>query len=604
MLFILAMSCLFWVLSVYAGYVVTRQAHPWKAVLPTGLAIFVIHTFDPLLSRRSWYLAFYLFFALLLVARLVYIHNRQLWKQTNTHTPSDMGFDFSRIAVIATMVLVLLAWNIPVLADSLDPVSEAWVAVTRPWQSFKDRFGFAFASLRASVGMVTNMYGESMLLGRGTPLGDNVVMEVEVPDIQVNGARFYWRGRVYDTYVDGGWDNSFEDKLPLTYTSPNLNIAGLELRQEVTLTVTAYDALSLLYAAAQPLWVSRSTTASVTQNSDGTVDLGAMISTEFIRPGEHYETRSSISSVSITELREAGTDYPQWVVDNYLQLPDDITPRTHELAQRLAEGKETPYDIAQAVTDYLRNNINYSPMVPDAPAGEERVDWFLFDLREGYCNYYASAEVVLLRSLGIPSRLAVGFAEGEGVIPIVPNQGPNPEGGPPESIDLQPATYVVRQRDAHAWPEVYFPGLGWVEFEPTSSQDALLRPLGGELPAASPADQQDRQNDSTDPFNDPELLSGLDTPAGTSGQGIFWTLKTIFLLVLLLVTLLLLGYIVWQVRHGFRFTPYFERLVNEVPVRLEKGFLRLVFARCAFLASGRMSSCHPCHVLICKLIKL
>jgi transglutaminase-like putative cysteine protease len=573
LLFILAMACLFWVLSVHAGFTVTRSAHPWKAILPTGLAIFAIHSFDPLLTRRTWYLAFYLFFALLLVARLVYLRKRNLWKQTRTHTPSDVGFDFSRIAIIATMVLVLFAWNMPVLAESLDPISDAWVAVTRPWQSFKDRFGFAFASLRASVGMVTNMYGESMLLGRGTRLGDNVVMEVEVPPLQMNGARFYWRGRVYDTYNNGGWDNSFDEKIILTKDSLKLNIPGEEFRQEVKLTITAYDALSLLYAAAQPVWVNRNATALVTNNPDGSIDLGALSSNEFIRPGERYETRSSISSVSVADLREAGTIYPQWVIDNYLQMPSTITPRTYELAQRLAQGKETPYDVAQAITDYLRSNIEYNPVVPEPPAGSERIDWFLFDLKQGYCNYYATAEVVLLRSLGIPARLAVGFAQGERVTAIVPGEQ-QPGEQPPEIDETQPSTYVVRQRDAHAWPEVYFPGYGWIEFEPTSSQDALLRPLGLEIPANTPDERPDPRENRAEPLSDQELLSGLDTPAGTSLQGVFWTPKNIFLMSLLLISLSLLAYIMWKVRRGFRLVPFFERLATDVPVRLERGLLQ------------------------------
>lgn len=573
--FILMMSCLFWVLSVHAGYTLTRQAHPWKTVLPAGLVIFIIHSFDPLLTRRSWYLAFYLFFALLLVARLVYIHKRQLWKQTRTHTPSDVGFDFSRFAVIATIILVLLAWNVPVLADSLEPVSDAWVAITRPWQTFKDRFSFAFASLRASVGMVTNMYGESLMLGRGTPLGDSIVLEVEVPDIALYGSRFYWRGRVYDTYHNGGWDNSFQEKLPLTPDSLNLSIIGQEYRQEIKLTVTAYDAISLLYAAAQPLWINRPTTASVTNNPDGTVDLGSLTVNEYIHPGGRYETRSSVSSVSITNLREAGNNYPQWVIDTYLQLPDGITPRTYELAQRLASGKDTPYDIAQAVTDYLRRNIKYSAVVPEPPSGQERVDWFLFDLQEGYCNYYATAEVVMLRSLGIPSRLAVGFAQGERVVPIVPDQEPNPTQAPPEFVELTPVSYVVRQRDAHAWPEVYFPEIGWVEFEPTVSQDALVRPLGGELPITSTDEQPDQRDNPSPPLSEEDLLGGLDTPAGTSLEGKFWTPKMIFMSALFLVATVLLIYVVWQVRRGVRFSPYFERLAIEVPIRLEQGFLRI-----------------------------
>ena len=95
--------------------------------------------------------------------------------------------------------------------------------------------------------------------------------------------------------------------------------------------------------------------------------------------------------------------------------------------------------MADAITQYLRSNITYSSTVENPPSGQDALDWFLFDSKKGFCNYYATAEVVLLRSVGIPARMVVGFAQGE---------------------FEQPNLYVVRERDAHAWPEVYFPGLG------------------------------------------------------------------------------------------------------------------------------------------------
>src|SRR5687767_11533052 len=90
------------------------------------------------------------------------------------------------------------------------------------------------------------------------------------------------------------------------------------------------------------------------------------------------------------------------------------------------------------------------------------LEWFLFNWKSGYCNYYASAEVLMLRSLGIPARLAVGYAQGE------------------ENDD---GTFTVYERDAHAWPQVYFPAIGWVDFEPTASQPPIER---GREPAGRP----------------------------------------------------------------------------------------------------------------------
>ena len=162
-------------------------------------------------------------------------------------------------------------------------------------------------------------------------------------------------------------------------------------------------------------------------------------------------------------------------MDQYLQLPGDITPRTKDLAKKIASDITSPYDIANAVTQYLRTNIVYELSIDQPPPKQERIDWFLFDYQRGFCNYYASAEVILLRTLGIPARMAVGFAQGERKVSDT-NQPPIGVG--PVSNDTQSndtSTYVVRQKDAHAWPEVFFPGIGWVEFEPTVSQPDIAR---------------------------------------------------------------------------------------------------------------------------------
>jgi hypothetical protein len=138
-----------------------------------------------------------------------------------------------------------------------------------------------------------------------------------------------------------------------------------------------------------------------------------------------------------------------------LQLPDSLSPRVKELAEQVTADAETPFDKAAAITRYLRSNIEYAPSIPNPPRNRDVLEWVLLDYKKGYCVYYASAEIMMLRSLGIPARMAVGFSEGE----------------------LDDNKYVVRRFNAHAWPEVYFPGIGWVEFEPTGNQPILDRPL-------------------------------------------------------------------------------------------------------------------------------
>jgi len=139
------------------------------------------------------------------------------------------------------------------------------------------------------------------------------------------------------------------------------------------------------------------------------------------------------------------------------------------LAEQIVEGRKTPYDKAKAIERYLRD-IPYSQSIDQPAEGQDGVDYFLFDIRQGYCDYYASSMVVMLRSVGIPARYVRGYSRGfkeEGV-------------------------YHVLERNGHAWPEVYFPGLGWIEFEPTASEPILTRAGNQDEADSERIDERDR----------------------------------------------------------------------------------------------------------------
>ena len=577
LLFLLIMAILFWSLSVYAGFILRRNGNPWKVVIPGGIAALVIHSYDPLLVSRSWYLAFYLFFALLLVARLVYLQNIAAWRESHTHTPPDIGFDFSRVALVLAIILVFFAWNVPVLAQTFKPAAEIWQTASRPWLTTKDRFGFMFASLRASVGLVQDYFGNTLPLGLGSPLSDGVILEVEAPTSLPNGYRYYWEARTYNLYKGNQWYSDLRTAHNLTADSLDLNQPGADVRPVVTSTFFPHVPISTLYTISEPLWVNRPTQTFMTINLDGLVNYGSMMGKGFVHPGEQYTMRSAVDALMETDLQEAGTDYPQWVLDGYLQVPDEITPRSKELANEIAAGLSNPFDIVNAVTEYLRNNIEYNQSIIQPPPNQERIDWFLFDYRKGFCNYYASAEVILLRSLGIPARMAVGFAQGEREIP--PIQGQPQVGGSVVITNEQiseTSTYVVRQKDAHAWPEVYFPGLGWVIFEPTVSQPPLFRPSGETITSQDqnqplPVNDNSQNEQELNPDQQRPGDVTLDFNKGTN----FWTFTNIIQIIILVFALGVLVLVIWQVHRGFKVLPFLERISVEIPVGFEKGLRRI-----------------------------
>lgn len=137
------------------------------------------------------------------------------------------------------------------------------------------------------------------------------------------------------------------------------------------------------------------------------------------------------------------------IYKTYLQLPNELPDRVRGLARQIAAGAGTDYDKAKAIEQFLIENESYTLTPPRRPAGQDFVDYFLFDSNKGYCTSYATAMVVLARCLGLPARYCVGYVM-------------------PDSAEID-GSYSVTNRQAHAWPEIYFEGFGWVPFEPTPS---------------------------------------------------------------------------------------------------------------------------------------
>jgi transglutaminase-like putative cysteine protease len=468
--FHLILAGLFWSLSVYAGFNLIRYGHLWRTILPIGLAILIFQAYDPFFPKRIWYLVVFILLLLIYIARMRFVQLRTQWKINGTYLPPFIEFDSLRLIVVTALLLVLFAWTAPVLASSVTAAEQAWREATQPWTKVRNRLSNVFSSLQTTVGVVTDFYGNTLALGRGTPLNDTIIMTIDAPTHEEEGVRYYWNARTYDFY-EGSWTSTLDAVKSITPDNFSLAIPAYETEVERSFNFRTVFAIETLETVGQPIWVSRPSEAHFAINPDGTVDIDHFKAKPFLRAGETYEVKSLLTNITEKDLQEAGTDYPEWITARYLQLPETITPRTKELAKAIAGDQDNPFDISQAITDYLRKNLTYNERVPNVPRGQEPIDWILFDHHEAFCNYYATAEVVMLRSLGIPSRLAVGYSEGE---KRTNQTSASTLGNPDSSRDI----YVVRHKDAHAWPEVFFPGIGWIEFEPTVSQQAIERPSG------------------------------------------------------------------------------------------------------------------------------
>jgi len=228
---------------------------------------------------------------------------------------------------------------------------------------------------------------------------------------------------------------------------------------------------------------------------------------------EQYTVVSLVSQADEEQLRVAGGNYEDWVEDRYLNLPATVPQRVRDLAEQIVTeaGAVTPYDQAKAIEAHLRDQARYkyNTSIPLPPSGMDRVEWFLFQGKEGYCEYYASAMIVMLRHLGIPSRLAGGYAPG--------------------TYDEATQSWIVRESAAHAWPEVYFPGYGWIEFEPTPSQAVITRDPEADSeekptpePTAEPTPEEDlpEERDEREPRPIPATEASTDESSGPPWGGI------------------------------------------------------------------------------------
>jgi transglutaminase-like putative cysteine protease len=269
------------------------------------------------------------------------------------------------------------------------------------------------------------------------PAGPEEILGAQAP-------RYYWRGITYDVYTGRGWvtrgietaDYVAGDALAL----PRFK-AQREVRQYVHIVG---EVEGLLHATGTLDSVDQD--YSVAWRSEGDIFGATLESTR-------YRAVSLVSTAAGEELRSAGGDYPDWVRSRYLALPDTVPDRVLGLARDLTATGATPYDRAVAIESYLRT-YPYNLDVPLPPAGtKDVVDYFLFELKEGYCDYYATSMVVLARAAGLPARLAIGYAPGY--------------------YDARGAVYVVTEAEAHAWVEVYFPDYGWIEFEPTGGRPPI-----------------------------------------------------------------------------------------------------------------------------------
>ena len=572
-LFVVFLMAVIWITAYGSVWLVFRTGWVWLTALGPGVILLANHGYYPQVPDAL--VVLYLFAAILLVMRFSYVRRELAWRRNGVPYPRSLPWRGLGVASCLALTVIAAGWIIP-LSPQGDWALQRWMQSNGPWRQFGDTFNQWVSPKQppaGSAGGLTNFANQFSLGGR-LNLTDEPVMLVRGDTGPYLAARRYnfftgtgWESDMSETMQRG----SRAIVQPPVVFRPNQAIplpdSAIQARVEHTLDIEVYrpDGASVFMTGEpsrvsvptraqvatywydrQQIDISTSTQALVppdlwplvqllktadlsdpsvftriqieqsqlrnrgirTQIRDSSEQVASILvfsgpfpvyseieglsGMEGIHRGDRYQVQALVSDAKPDQLRGAGRDYPDEIKSRYLQLPS-YSERTKALALDLAKGKDSSYDIAVAVQNYLRLNLAYNENIANPPAGKDLVDYFLFESKEGYCTYYASAMAEMLRILGIPSRVVTGYY--------------------PAAYDMNAGGYLYRDRNAHAWVEAYFPGYGWVSFEPTAAripisdgsvQDAGLQDAA--TPSIPPAGQE--TNPNGDATNDSPRVDG------------------------------------------------------------------------------------------------
>jgi len=439
-----------WQVSFWLVWKSIKDNNAFTAILPIGM---VIVTLMQISGQKVAVLVAFVILVLLFLSSSFAEKIKSDWDRDSIPYPWDFGLDWLASVVIFSLLVGFLSFTLYLggskegwreINEFIDRLREPPAQVASAGDNSMDASTEQKSEINAST-------SDLLLRFEPPPTLTTTILKLKVNDPpplppEVSGdirKNYYLRSDIYSTYTGFGW-------LPVDASSvvtfpdadPGLPPAGrYYLQQEYLILALNW---SQLFAVNQPFWVSENVVVYSSQETDAYL----INSTQ-----NAYRVDSWATQVSAADLANAGIDYPPSILSLYTQLPESLPARVTAFARTLTSGSASPYQSAVQVQNYLRSSYPYTLEVAPPPAGRDVVDYFLFEEKQGFCSYYATAMTVLLRSQGIPARVVTGYAT--------------------NNYNFTEHAYIVTASSAHAWVEVYFPGYGWVEFEPTAFQPSL-----------------------------------------------------------------------------------------------------------------------------------
>ena len=269
----------------------------------------------------------------------------------------------------------------------------------------------------------------------------------------------------------------------MSLVQPNLDPLGSPNRRDTTrFKITAENLETMDLARSRIVW--RSFNWRVFAEADGTnaetmrlarrgpTEQNTVSFDEVLEESQRYVVTTFVSTAEVAELEKSTARYPAWIADRYLQLPETLPREVRDLAKEIVEnaGAESPWEKTMAIKEFLQDQV-YSLEIEGPGPFDDGVHYFLFNTisepcptdrpdcdtskRKGYSQYFGSVATVMLRSVGVPSRMIAGWSAGE----YVPDQG----------------QFLIRDRNRHGWTQIYAPPYGWIDIEVTPGRAVVPR---------------------------------------------------------------------------------------------------------------------------------
>lgn len=541
--FLLFLAILSFLLAFISVWLVLRTRRPWLAALANGVVL-LINLNSTTDDKGIVYLVIFVLATLLLLVRFTLSENMRQWRARGLRFSPDLSWDFMQAGSIFAVVVLLVAYLLPT-AQPNATLQNTWNSPQGPWQAVVNTWQTLFNGVagHGPDGSGAGLFGGGLQLTGNANLRNVAMLHYQTTSTADDPSQ-YLMTQTYDTYDGKNTWHASANTSSQRYAK--------DIIQEPTLPTAPYTTTTYVITLDWPhgsnLFAPGSEPKMFDVPSVVAVDQGNGISIGWTSAqsqnvGTKYTARGYISAATADQLRAvpyprevsasdsktADPQYPQGLLTTYLDNSGDaaIPANVRDLAQQITQGSTNMYDAATKLEEYL-HTYKYSLQNPDPPRGQDAVSWFLFTERQGFCTYFASAMTLMARSLGIPARIATGYASG--------------------SYDAHSNSYVVKGTQAHVWTQIYFAGYGWINFEPTSSFNSFSRTTNtGALPGSTPGTVA---GGTPQPTKTGGRIKPVDTSTGTTSPNgqrnvVLVDVGLSLSVVILLALLALAFFIVW-----------------------------------------------------------